>query len=254
MQENNVKPMVEKGGIVINEGAIPEALGPDNQFRSPSQVPVIEEPPKKKKGPLGKILLLILLVLLGYLIYDRFFNEKVIEENNDTNETNKTVIKIEKKTKDKFTIEATKNDKDCYVFKVNGHQYKESCTLELKDIEIKETIDNYAIIHYVDGNETYELIDMEGNQTIDAGEYNISHLEYNEGKIKYTIQYIPLNLKNYDDIAGCNETTAGNYNLDDIIQKVYEASIIDGKLQEPVEVTSQTVGNLRENYECPNKQ
>ena len=284
-KETKVNPTIETGNIVINEAAIPPAPAPGEQIQSPSQVPVTEQKPEKKKGPVSFILLAVLLIVLGYLIYDRFikkdetttetntvektnnsiFNrvkkndkeetnttENTTKEENSTNETENDIVGTPVVTTNgNFRVEASKKKNGCSTFKINGKSYKESCKLGSNDVEIQEIInDNYAIIHYSEGKDTYDIVDMDGNKIFDAGNHTIGYIEHTDTKLTFIVYYIQFDANNIEDLAGCNPSTANNYNLNDIVQKAYEAKIVNGVIQTPVETSSQTVAELREDYGC----
>lgn len=281
MEENKEKvtPTVESGNIVINEAAVLPEVTPGEQIQSPSQVPVIEQKPVKKKGPIAYIILAVVLIVLGYLIFDRFINKKEepVEsnpvENTNTNNsnqetienkatnvttndtTNETVSDIVNETVVKeqgnFTMKAARKSNGCNIFKINGKVVKESCKLGSNDVDMQEMInDNYVLVHYVEGVDTYELVDSSGNKLLDAGNHIIGHVEQNGNKVLLVIFHIPYNDSNIRDIAGCNPEAAGNYKASDVFQELYEANVVNGVIQTPIKTKTQTIGDMRAEFNC----
>lgn len=281
MEENKEKvtPTVESGNIVINEAAVLPEVTPGEQIQSPSQVPVIEQKPVKKKGPIAYIILAVVLIVLGYLIFDRFVNKKEepVEsnpvENTNTNNsnqetienkttnvttndtTNETVSDIVNETVVKeqgnFTMKAARKSNGCNIFKINGKVVKESCKLGSNDVDMQEMInDNYVLVHYVEGVDAYELVDSSGNKLLDAGDHIIGHVEQNGNKVLLVVFHIPYNDSNIRDIAGCNPEAAGNYKASDVFQELYEANVVNGVIQTPIKTKTQTIGDMRAEFNC----
>ncbi len=286
MEENKEKvtPTVESGNIVINEAAVLPEVTPGEQIQSPSQVPVIEQKPVKKKGPITYIILAVVLIVLGYLIFDRFVNKKeepvesnpventntnnsntnnsntnksTIENQTTNDTTNETVSDIVNETivkeQGNFTMKAARKSNGCNIFKINDKVIKESCKLGSNDIDMQEMInDKYVLVHYVEGVDAYELVDSSGNKLLDAGDHIIGHVEQNGNKVSLVVFHILYNDNNVRDIAGCNPETAGNYKASDIVQELYEANVVDGVIQTPVKTRTQTIGDVRSEYDCEN--
>lgn len=290
MEENkeNTNSTVESGNIVINENAIPAAPAPGEQIQSPSQVPVTEQKPVKKKGPLIYIIIGVVLVVLAFLIYARFFdkdkkildsisnitksfddgyvfNEKTERRNTLANDTSSNDEKNETTnstlndyvgdpvvtTKGNVTMKANKKSNGCSVFEINGKIFKESCKLGSDDVEINEIVnDNYALVHYNEGHDAYQVIDSNGDSVLDPGNNIIGHVEQNGDKMIFIVNFIPYDDNNIRDIAGCNPSTAGNYNTNATFQELYEANVSNGVIDTPVKTKSQTVGEMRSFYKC----
>lgn len=167
-----------ENNTIFTEQVVTQPTPTNNIMTTPIQ-PVEEQKTKKSKGPLIFILILIILGLVGYIVYDKFFTNNT--QNNVKIEEKDEVIES-KIDKDEALKEATKVYEEMFDAFANAN-FKYNQTQEYYQTEYAD---------YFTEKGSYEVFNMLNDETGSKLMSSIFNV-VDQGKRKLTIQFVDDN-------------------------------------------------------------